>query len=112
MQNTSVVEQGSEISTRYIFLEKSISRCSNFRTIHPRTYHSQVYALIILKGIKQSNQPLALCRGENITLSEHVADFVEFEQELLAHNLQGTHFAGVLFLCQIDLSIATLSDLG
>lgn len=40
-----------------------------------------------------------------------MADLVQFEEKLLAHDLQRTHLLGVLFLSQEDLAIATLTDL-
>lgn len=39
-------------------------------------------------------------------------DFIQFEQELLAHDFQGTDFSGVLFSGKVHLSVATLTDLG
>ena len=39
-------------------------------------------------------------------------DFVQFEEELLAHYFQGTDFSCIFLGCKIHLSIATLTDLG
>ena len=39
-------------------------------------------------------------------------DFIQFEEELLAHYFQSTDFPGVFLGCKIDLSIATLTNLG
>jgi hypothetical protein len=41
-----------------------------------------------------------------------VANFVQLEQELLAHDFQGANFSCVLLLCEVHLTIAALSDLG
>lgn len=41
-----------------------------------------------------------------------MADFVQLEQQLLAHDLQRAHLLGVLLLSQKDLAVATLTDLG
>jgi hypothetical protein len=40
-----------------------------------------------------------------------MADLIELEQQLFAHDFQSAHFLGVLFLGQVDLSIASLPDL-
>lgn len=107
-KHTSVVEQGSKISTRDIFLRA----CQPYaKTIDSVTYHRQVNALLILKGIQQAHKSLALCVGQDITLGENVSDLVQLEQQLLAHNLQRTHLSGVLFLGEEDLTIPTLSNL-
>jgi hypothetical protein len=75
------------------------------------THHRQVNALIILEGVEQSNQPLALRVGQDITLCKDVSNFIQFEEQLLAHNLQRTNFSGILLLGKEDLSISTLSNL-
>lgn len=41
-----------------------------------------------------------------------MSDFVELEEELLAHDLESTDLSGVFFLREVDLTIATLADLG
>ena len=41
-----------------------------------------------------------------------MSDLVKFEQKLLAHYFQCTDFASVLFGCEVDLSITTLTHLG
>lgn len=40
-----------------------------------------------------------------------MADLVQFEEQLLAHDLQRTHLLGVLLLGQEDLAITALTDL-
>jgi hypothetical protein len=40
-----------------------------------------------------------------------VTNLVQLEQQFLAHDLQCTHFSRFLLLCQIYLSVATLTDL-
>lgn len=40
-----------------------------------------------------------------------MSNFVKLEQQLLAHNLQGTDFPSILLLCQENLTITTLTDL-
>nr|GFD56627.1 hypothetical protein [Tanacetum cinerariifolium] len=50
------------------------------------TYHCKVDALLILEGIQQPHKPLALCCGQNITLRQYVADFVQLEEQRLAHD--------------------------
>jgi hypothetical protein len=75
------------------------------------THHRQVNTLIILEGVEQSNQPLALRVGQDITLCKDVSNFIQFEEQLLAHNLQRTNFSGILLLGKEDLSISTLSNL-
>ena len=40
-----------------------------------------------------------------------MSNFVKFEQQLLAHDLQCTDFSSVLLLCKENLTVATLSDL-
>ncbi len=39
-------------------------------------------------------------------------DFIQFEEELLAHYFQCTDFSSIFLGCKIHLSIATLTDLG
>ena len=41
-----------------------------------------------------------------------MSDLVKFEQKLFTHYFQCTHFASVLFGCEVNLSIATLAHLG
>lgn len=74
-------------------------------------YHCEEDALLVLEGVKQADKPFTPGRGQNVTLREDVADFVELEQQLLAHDLQGAHFTRVLLLRQEDLTIATLANL-
>lgn len=38
-------------------------------------------------------------------------DFIQFEEELLAHYFQGTDFSSIFLGCKIHLSIATLTNL-
>src|SRR5689334_11647906 len=40
-----------------------------------------------------------------------MANFVEFEEQLFAHNLQSAHLFGVLLLRQEHLAVATLANL-
>jgi len=79
--------------------------------LQSRTYHCQINALVILEGIEQTNEPLALCISQDITLSENMSDLVQLEEQLLAHHLQSTDFPGILLLRQENLSISTLSNL-
>lgn len=74
-------------------------------------HHRKVDALVVLKGVEQADQPLALSSGKDIALCQDVANLVQLEQQLLAHDLQSAHFTRILLLGQIDLSIATLADL-
>lgn len=76
------------------------------------TYHSQVYTLVVLEGVEQSHQPLALGVCEDVTLCKDVSDLVELEQQLLAHDLQRADFPSILLLRQENLPVPTLSDLG
>jgi hypothetical protein len=41
-----------------------------------------------------------------------VSNFVQLEQQLLAHDFQGTHFSRILLLGQEDLAVAALANLG
>jgi hypothetical protein len=75
------------------------------------SYHSQIDALLVLESIQQPDQPFAFRRRQNIALRQDVPDLVELEQQLLAHHLQRAHLPRVLFLCQIHLPIAALTDL-
>lgn len=92
MQNTSIVQESAEITTRHVF-------------------HGEVDLRIILESVEELHEPIALGRRENIALGKNVTDFIEFEEQFLAHHLQCAHFARVLLLRQIHLSIATLADL-
>jgi len=74
-------------------------------------HHSKVDAFVILKGVEQADQPLALSSGKDIALCQDVANLVQLEQQLLAHDLQSAHLTRVFLLGQVDLSIATLTDL-
>jgi hypothetical protein len=40
-----------------------------------------------------------------------VSDFIQLEQQFLAHDLESADFARILLLGKIDLSIPTLSNL-
>lgn len=40
-----------------------------------------------------------------------MSDLVELEQQLLAHNLERTHFSGILLLGKENLTVTTLADL-
>lgn len=75
------------------------------------TYHGQVDALVVLECIKQPDQPLALRIGQNVAFSEHMSDLIKLEQELLAHDLERADLARILLRREIDLSIATLTNL-
>lgn len=91
-EHTGVVKQGAEITTRHIL-------------------HGKIDTLVILERVEQSNKPLTLRRGKNIAFCQDMANLVELEQQLLAHHLQSTNFACVLFLGQKDLSISSLANL-
>jgi hypothetical protein len=41
-----------------------------------------------------------------------VADFIEFEQQFLAHDFEGADFAGVFLLGEVNLAVPSLADLG
>jgi hypothetical protein len=64
-----------------------------------------------LEGIEQADEPLALCVGQDVTLCENVPHFIQFEQQLLTHDLQRTDLSRILLLGKEDLSISTLSNL-
>lgn len=76
-----------------------------------RSYHGEVDALVILKRIQKTNQPLALCAGENVALGQDMADLIQLEKKLLAHYFERTHFFCIFLLCEEDLSITSLTDL-
>jgi hypothetical protein len=75
------------------------------------TYHGEVNALVILEGIEQSDEPLTLCIGQDITLRKNVSYLIQFEQQLFAHDLQGANFSSILLLRKEDLSVSALSNL-
>ncbi|KAH0238732.1 hypothetical protein KCV06_g8, partial [Aureobasidium melanogenum] len=56
--------------------------------------HGEVDAGLVLKSVEQTHQPVTLCGGENVALGQDSADF-----------------ACVLLLRQVDLTVATLTDL-
>lgn len=76
------------------------------------TYHSKVYALLILERIQQAYEPLTLGSCENVSLGEDMLDFIKLEKHLLVHNFQSTNLTRILLLSQENLSISTLSNLG
>lgn len=67
--------------------------------------------MLVLKSIKQTNQPSTRGCGEYVSLCENMSDFVQFKQYTFAHYFQRTDFAGILFLRQENLSISTLAYL-
>jgi len=75
------------------------------------THHSKIDTLVILESVEQAYEPLALSSGQDVALCQDVADLVQLEQQLLAHDLQGADFTCVLLLGQVHLSITTLADL-
>lgn len=74
--------------------------------------HRKIDTLLILKSIEQSDQPFALCRGQDIAFSQNVSYLVQLEEELFAHDLQSTDLLCVSFGRKIHLPVATLADLG
>jgi len=109
VQNTGVVEQCAKVTSRNVFLA-GISSVLLFFFGHA-THHSKIDTLVILESVEQAYEPLALSSGQDVALCQDVADLVQLEQQLLAHDLQGADFTCVLLLGQVHLSITTLADL-
>jgi len=79
--------------------------------IWPYTHHCKVDAAVVLKTVKQADQPFALCGSQDIALGQNVPDLIQLEQKLLAHDLQRADLPSVLLLREIHLTITTLTDL-
>lgn len=75
------------------------------------THHSKIDALVILERVQKSHQPFALSGSQNITLGEDVSNFIQLEQELLAHDLQSADLPCVFLLRKINLPISSLANL-
>lgn len=73
--------------------------------------HREVDVLRILERVEQTNEPGCLRGGEDVTLDEDVTDLVHLGQRALAHLLECADLARVPFSCQVDLAVATLTDL-
>jgi hypothetical protein len=91
-QNTRIVKKGSKITTGHVL-------------------HGKIDTLVILERVQQPNQPLALGCGQDVPFRKNVPDFIQLEQQLLAHDLQSTHLPGILLLCKEDLPITSLANL-
>ena len=65
-----------------------------------------------MKRVQQLHKPFTFRRRQDVSLGQDVSDLVKFEEQLFAHDLQGTDLPGVLLLRQVYLAIATLTDLG
>lgn len=64
-----------------------------------------------MEGVEQSNKPLALRICQNVTFRQYMSNLIQFEQQLLAHDLQRANFPGIFLLSKEDLSISTLTNL-
>lgn len=91
-QDTCVVEESSEITTWDVF-------------------HCKIDALLILEGVEEADEPLALGVGQNISLGQDMSDLIEFEQKFLTHDLERADLSGIFLLGKIDLAISSLSNL-
>ena len=109
VQDAGVVEEGAEVAARDVFLAWGQRGRQRLSRGH---YHGKIYAAVVLECIEELNQPVALGRRQDVTLGENVPDFVELEEQLLAHDLQRAHLSRVLLLRKIHLAIAALADLG
>lgn len=76
------------------------------------TDHCEIDAAIVLKSIQQPDEPFALRVCEDISLGQNMPDLIHLKQQLLAHDFQRADFTCVFLLCQIDLTITPLTDLG
>jgi hypothetical protein len=83
----------------------------SFRSEWETAYHCEINALLILESIEQSNQPFAVGCREDVAFCQDVSNLVQLKEQLLAHDFQGTDFAGVFLLSKIDLPVSTLSNL-
>src|SRR5436190_19361442 len=83
---TCVVEKRAEVAAWYVL-------------------HGEVNALVVLKCVEKLDQPFTVCRRENVSFRKNVPDFVELEEEFLAHHLERTHFTCIFLLCKVDLTV-------
>ena len=65
-----------------------------------------------MERVEQPDKPLALRICQDITLCENVSNLIKLEEELLAHDLERAYFSRILLLCEEDLTVAALTDLG
>lgn len=91
-KDTSVVQKSSEVATWNVL-------------------HGEIDALLVLERVQETDKPLTLRVGQDVSLGQNVSDLVELEQKLLAHNLESADLPGILLLCKVDLAITSLSDL-
>lgn len=105
----SVVQECSKIASRNVLLYLTLASLPGAAPFV--AYHRKVDASIILESIQQSNKPVALRIGENVSLGEHMSNLVHLEQELLAHDLQSADLARIFLLRKIYLTIPTLTNL-
>jgi hypothetical protein len=92
VQHSSIVEQCAEVSSWNIF-------------------HRQIDLLIVLEGVEQSHQPLRLRSSQDISLRQDMSHLIQLEQQFLPHDFQRADLPSVSLLCQVDLTITTLTDL-
>jgi hypothetical protein len=109
VEDPSVVEQCAEVTTWDVFLGMTLVQVSEAN--HKAAYHCKIDAFLILEGIEQPDEPFAVGRCEDVTFCQDVSNLIELEKQFLAHDFQGTDFARVLLLSEINLSISALSDL-
>lgn len=91
-QHTGVVKEGAEITARHVL-------------------HGKIDALVVLEGVEQPYKPFALGGSKNVSFGEDMTDFVQLEEQLFAHDLEGADFSRVLLLGQKHLAVTSLADL-
>lgn len=74
-------------------------------------YHCKIDIFVILERVQETDKPLTLGGGQDVSLGQYVADLIQLEQQLLAHDLQGANLLRIFLLCEEDLTVATLADL-
>jgi hypothetical protein len=79
--------------------------------VRSKAYHCEVYARLVLEGIQQSDEPLAIRICENISLSQNVSNLIQFKEQRLAHNLECANLLGIPLLGQVHLTVPTLTNL-
>lgn len=76
-----------------------------------RAYHGEVDVFDVLEGVEELDKPRGLDGRQDISLDQHMLDFVHFGQSTLAHLFQSAHFARVDLARKVDRAVPSLADL-